>query len=391
MSQFDARLAQPRTLEELKFEVIERVKSSGYPGRGMRLEDAEAALSLITSLDPDIWAAAWMVRADQLMDQAAKARDKASSRDLYRAAYATYTMGRFPAPTSEGKQKSYEKGLDAYKGYTDTLDAPLEIVRIPFEAKEIVGYLRKPRGEGSFPLMVQCGGLDYLKEQIADEAFLFTPHGIAVFAVDMPGTGQAPILADVGSERMFSTIFDWAESRPDLDGSKMFMRGVSWGGHWATRVAFAEKDRILGANNHGGSVHNFFTPEWQLKALGTREYLMDLFGARAKIFGVTDLDEFLEYGPRMSLLHGDQIDGRCAPMLVANGVLDSQVPIADQILLLTRGDAKDGWINPKGMHMGFGGGWTAARYDNEVLIPWLKKRMTIGKVEAANGANIYGN
>ena len=155
----------------------------------------------------------------------------------------------------------------------------------------------------------------------------------------------------------------------------MFMRGVSWGGHWATRVAFAEKQRLLGAINHGGAVHHFFQPEWQLKALGTREYLLDLFGARANVFGVDTLDEFLEYGPRMSLLHGDLIDQPSAPMLVMNGAMDSQVPIADQLLLLQRGDAKEAWINPRGVHMGFGAGYGPERTIREIIAPWLLKRL----------------
>jgi pimeloyl-ACP methyl ester carboxylesterase len=200
---------------------------------------------------------------------------------------------------------------------------------------------------------------------------------MCVFGMDMPGTGQAPIQADVGAERVFSRVFDWAETRSDIDSKRMFMRGVSWGGHWATRVAIREKDRLLGAINHGGAVHHFFQPEWQLKALGTREYLLDLFAARANVFGVRTLDEFLEYGPRMSLLHDDQIDKPCAPMLVMNGAKDSQVPIADQLLLLQRGDAKEAWINPKGIHMGFGAGYGPERVIREIITPWLLKRIAL--------------
>jgi pimeloyl-ACP methyl ester carboxylesterase len=290
-------------------------------------------------------------------------------------------MGRFPAAVTPGKRASYAKALNAYQRYAALLPQKLEYVRIPFEGKEIVGYFRKPEGEGPFPLMVQCGGLDFLKEQVADEALSYLPHGLSVFAVDMPGTGEAPIKADVGAERMFSRVFDWAEERPDVDSTRMFMRGVSWGGHWATRVAFAEKDRILGAINHGGAVHYFFQPEWQLKALGTREYLLDLFGARSNVFGVETLDEFLEYGPRMSLLVDDQIDRPSAPLLVMNGALDSQVPIADQLLLLQHGDAKEAWINPRGMHMGFGGGYGPERTIHEIIVPWLLKRLALHDAE----------
>lgn len=375
MSLSDPRIAPPRTLEELREDVLRRINGNGYPGRGIRLADAQTAMAALPSLEPDDWAQVWMDAADRVTEQAEQAASADEQRDLYRAAYATYTMGRFPAATTPGKQTAYDKALNAYMRFTDLLPNKLEVVRIPFEDSEIIGYFRKPDGAGPFPLMVQCGGLDYLKEQVAEEALSYLPHGICVFALDMPGTGQAPIKGDVGAERVFSRVFDWAEQRAEIDVTKMFMRGVSWGGHWATRVAIAERGRLIGAINHGGAVHHFFQPDWQLKALGTREYLMDLFGARANVFGVKTLDEFLEYGPRMSLLKDDMIDRPCAPMLVMNGAKDSQVPIADQLLLLTRGDAKDGWINPNGVHMGFGAGWGPERTIREIIVPWLLKRI----------------
>lgn len=375
MSTPDPRIAAPRTLDELREEVIKRVTNNGYPGRGIRLADAERAMGELTSLDPDEWASVWMTVGDDVIAEAERAADTDEKRELYKTAFATYTMGRFPTPSTPGKKASYDKALDAYMHYAELLPEKLEVIRIPFEGKEIIAYLRKPEGEGPFPLMVQCGGLDFWKEQVADEALSYLPHGIAVLGMDMPGTGQSPIKADVGAERVFSRAFDWAEERDDLDSTRMFMRGVSWGGHWATRVAFAEKDRILGAINHGGAVHNFFQPEWQLKALGTREYLLDLFGARANVFGVETLDEFLEYGPRMSLLIDDKIDGPSAPLLVMNGAKDSQVPIADQLLLLQRGDAKEAWINPKGIHMGFGAGYGPERTIKEIIVPWLLKKL----------------
>ena len=378
MDLHDPRIAKPRTLDELKADVIDRVKNNGYPGRGLPLASAEAAMNALQTLDPDDWAAVWMDEADKLVDRAHGTADPRARGESFKQAFGLYTMGRFPARTTPGKRAAYERSLEAYLAYTATLSEPMEVVRIPFEDKEIIAYFRKPDGPGPFPLMIQCGGLDYLKEQIADEALLFTARGFAVLAMDMPGTGQAPILADVGSERMFSRAFDWAEGRADIDATKMFMRGVSWGGHWATRVAFAERHRILGSINHGGAVHHFFSPEWQLKALGTREYLMGLFDARSAIFGVRTLDEFLEYGPRMSMLVDDKVDGPCAPMLVMNGVRDSQVPIADQILLISRGDPKDAWINPRGMHMGFSADWSAARVDTEIIIPWFRRRIEFG-------------
>jgi esterase FrsA len=375
MSHMDSRIAPPRTLEELRQDTVKRITANGYPGRGVRPADAQIAMAALKTLDPEDWAKVWMDAGDRVTEEAEQAANPEDQRTLFQNAYGAYTMGRFPAAVTPGKQASYDKALVAYLRYADLLPKKLEVVRIPFEGKEIIGYFRKPEGDGPFPFMVQCGGLDYLKEQVADEALSYVAHGLCVLGIDMPGTGQSPIKGDVGAERVFTRVLDWAEQRPEIDATRMFMRGVSWGGHWATRVAIAEKDRLLGAINHGGAVHHFFQPEWQLKALGTREYLLDLFAARANVFGVKTLDEFLEYGPRMSLLKDDLIDRPCAPMLVMNGAKDSQVPIEDQLLLLQRGDAKEAWINPKGIHMGFGAGYGPDRVIREIIAPWLLKKI----------------
>jgi dienelactone hydrolase len=370
-----AGIAPPRTLPELKAEVILRAGKQTYPLDGVALADAEIAMADLKSTSPDEWARVWIARGDAKIQQAQAARPT-NQAQLYRAAWALYSVGRFPAPTSPGRRLSYSKALDAYRAFVARIDPPLEVVRIPFEGHEIVGYLRSPPNAGGpSPLLISTGGIDNLKEQVAHQGLVFLDHGFAVFAVDMPGTGESPVKADAGAERVFSRVLDWARTRPEIDAQRIFFKGGSWGGHWATRMALSEKDRLLGAISQAGPAARFYTEEWQMKALGTREYLLDLFDARAAIYGVSTLPEFLAYGRRLSLLNDGLIDQPSAPMLVINGALDTQVPIDDQFLLLTRGDAKDAWINPKGLHMGFGGGWDRRRVDEKVIIPWMNRMM----------------
>src|SRR5438067_4702765 len=71
--------------------------------------------------------------------------------------------------------------------------------------------------------------------------------------------------------------------------------GPSWAGHWAALMAYRERDRIRGSVVHGVGIHGYFQPEWQKKGLATREHLFDLFPARASVYGVSNLDEFLTY------------------------------------------------------------------------------------------------
>jgi fermentation-respiration switch protein FrsA (DUF1100 family) len=189
----------------------------------------------------------------------------------------------------------------------------------------------------------------------------------------MPGTGEAPIKIDVGSETMYSAVIDYLLTRPDVDAKKLAVIGASWGGHWAALLGFTEKDRLKGAVVWGGPAHRYFQREWQERALGTREYLFDLFAARAAVYGTSTLDDFLNYGPRMSLEARGFIGKPSAPMLLINGEKDSQVPIDDLYLLLQTGSPKEAWVNPQGGHIGRGPGWPDGKILTDVALPWLTR------------------
>ncbi len=137
------------------------------------------------------------------------------------------------------------------------------------------------------------------------------------------------------------------------------------------RIAFA------GAVVQAGPVHGYFQPDWQRKALGTREYLFGLFEARAAVYGVKTLDEFLAYGPRMSLKDSGWLDKPSAPMLVINGRNDTQVPIDDLYLLLNAGDPKEAWVNPRGGHMGRTPQLTDQKIFETVTLPWVVRRLSM--------------
>src|SRR2546422_9315912 len=169
---------------------------------------------------------------------------------------------------------------------------------------------------------------------------IYLKSGVGVFGVGMPGPGQAPILVDVGAERMFSRALDYLQTRPEIDAKRIVVQGRSWSGYWAAVLAYTEKDRLRGAVVHGVGIHEYYAPDWQKKSFSTREYLFDVYPARASVYGTKSMDEFLAYGPRLSLLARGMLERASAPMLLVNGERDSQQPIADLYLLMKHGDPK---------------------------------------------------
>jgi len=373
-----AQIAPPRTLDELKAEILSRAERNAYPLTGLKLDDVRDALGKITSLDRDEWAAAWSAPAARHL--AAGQSEEASGRikeaqASYVQAWRTYSFARWPVTNSPGKERAYAAAVDAFQRYARHLDPPLETVRIPFEGKEIVGYLRLPKGVRPAPLVLTISALDSRKEDNVEQGEHFIRRGIAFLALDMPGTGQAPIKIDVGAERIFSRALDYVAGRPEIDARRVVVKGGSWSGYWAAVLGIVEKDRLKGAVVQGGPIDHYFQPEWQTKALGTREYLFDLFPARASVYGVTTLEEFLAYGPRMSLKARGLIGKPSAPMLLVNGEHDSQVPIADLNLLLHSGSPKEAWVNPGGGHMGRSAEWPDRKIFEAVVAPWIERQL----------------
>src|SRR5882762_1276349 len=348
-----AQIAAPRTLGELKAEVRE-------------------ALGSLKTLDRDEWASAWSAIGDRHMAQARKAESNpAEASKHYKYAFEYYLFARFQLENSPGKVRAYDKALGAFAAYAKLQDPPIEIVRMPFEGKEIVGYLRLPNVRPA-PLVVTIGGLDSRKENASFRSDAYLAHGVGTFSFDMPGTGQSTVRQVVpGAEREFTRVLDWIATRPDLDAKRVVVYGGSWGGHWAARLAYLERERIRAAVVQGGPVHEYFQPEWQKKAVGTREYLFELFEARAAIYGAKTLDDFLAYGPKMSLKTAGWLDKPSAPMLVINGMRDTQMPVEDLFLLMRSGSPKDVSINPQGGHMGRNVAISDQKIFETVTLPWV--------------------
>jgi len=367
-----------RTIDEIKAEAIRRAEVGQYPLIGLDPADVREALNSVHTRDKDEWAAAFMGVADRYMNQAKslETTDPAKANADYIRAWRLYSFGRWPVPASPGKQRSYEKALEAFRAHARFWDPPMEIVKIPFEGKEIIGYLRLPKNTtGPVPLVLAVNGLDSRKEDLAESFSAILPFGVGYLAVDGPGTGQNPIKVSENADRVLSRVLDYIATRPEIDKNRVAMHGVSWGAYWATKMAIVERARLRGASAQSPPIDTFFQKEFLTNSLlGNREYLFDQVPALMAIFdNVHTVDEMAEVLPKMSLVKQGLLGKPMAPMLILAGVLDTQVPISDIYLLLDKGDVpKTAWVNPQGGHLGRQVGvWPDPRIFKEVIIPWL--------------------
>jgi len=365
--------APERTIDEIRVEAQARAERGNYPMIGLDPADVRDALAQIHTRDPDEWAAGWSQVADRYMADALANPAHADADHL--RAWRLYYFAQWPVPSSPGKQAAYRRALDAYALHAATLDPKLEVVHIPFEGSEIVGYLRLPQAKaGQVPLILAISGLDSRKETVAETYNAILPYGVGYFAVDSAGTGQAPIKVSPTADRMFAAILDYLKTRPEIDSGHIIAHGVSFGGYWATKIAITEHGRLFGVVAQSPPVDTALHADFlHSNLLGNREYLFDVVPAFLNVVeGADSIDKLMVAFPRLSLVSLGLIGKPTGPMLIVGGAKDTQVPISDLDLLLHTGDVpKDAWINPQGGHLGREAvGWTDPVIFRQVIMPW---------------------
>src|SRR3954464_3433666 len=210
-----------RTLDELKAETQARADRHAYPLIGLKPDEVREALGRLTSMDRDEWAASWSQIGERYM----------AKKDFHQA-WLYYSFARWPVPNSPGKQRAYDKALEAYWAYAKKYDPPLEVLRVPYEGNEVVGYLRMPKTAKAVPFVIAIAGLDSRKEEMIERFGPLAERGIGVLALDSPGTGQSGVKAAAGADRSLNRVLDAVLARPGIDTRRVILYGGSYGGYW---------------------------------------------------------------------------------------------------------------------------------------------------------------
>jgi esterase FrsA len=349
----------PRTLEEAKQWLRDRLKTRRSPMAYADLERASAAIERLDGLDGANWASTW-INAAAGFEQAAQAAelngDAASASNSWFQAYAFYSVGRYPCPNHPRKQECYERARASFLKAAPRLDPPLQRVTVPFagrqdEGKEVAFYIRKPVGVSRPPVVVLWGGIDGWKEETMENAEEFLRLGFATVSVDMPGVGESPVIGSADGERQYTPVFDWIQAQSDLDGGHMGALGSSFGGYWASKLAHTHRGFLKAVVSWGGCAHHTFQPAWFSERRYPESYLMDLIETRARMLGGSTYDDYTRLISKLSLLDQGILEQPNAPLLLVNGKDDQQSTIQDLYLLLEQGGPKDARVFPGG-HMG---------------------------------------
>ncbi len=123
------------------------------------------------------------------------------------------------------------------------LSPPGERAEIPFDGAVLAGVLRRPAGPGPHPAVVLIPGLDSAKEEFRAVEQPFLDRGLATFAVDGPGQGEAEYALAIRPdwEVPGEAILDAVSAMPGVDGRRIGLWGVSLGGYYAPRLASGDR------------------------------------------------------------------------------------------------------------------------------------------------------
>lgn len=225
----------------------------------------------------------------------------------------------------------------------------------------LVGELYLPAGRGPWPGLVICHGLASRKERHADFAAFVAAQGLATLAFDLRGHGESEGKFDGRALHDVHAALAYLAGRPEVDGSRLALRGSSLGGNLAIHAAatFAEVRACVAICP---------APEQLLleglkKALASDLQLPDL--------RIDVLDAPRAWRERSLRTAVTRITPR--PLLLVHALGDELIPASySQELHDLAGEPKEIWLLPGGSH-------TSAQHDvavHERTVAWLLRALT---------------
>lgn len=216
-----------------------------FVSNGVPLTDFQEVTAAVDRWED--WCRAWSARAavhEQLGRAALDRGERLSAGEHLTRAGACYHFAKFVFVADYDQMRAaHAKAVECRNLALPLLDPPGERVAIPYAGGLLYGNLRKPAGASRPPVVVMCMGLDSAKEEMDTNESVFLARGMATLAFDGPGQGEAeydiPIRGDY--EAPVKAVFDFVETRKDLDAGRVGLWGVSLGGYYAPRACAFEK------------------------------------------------------------------------------------------------------------------------------------------------------
>ncbi|MFQ5998188.1 MAG: alpha/beta hydrolase family protein [Candidatus Bathyarchaeia archaeon] len=197
--------------------------------------------------EPDDWCAKWMDEAlvhEKIAEEAFAQGDTITAGEAFWKASLYNHYGQFMEWDNRSrKSDAIQRKVQAYNRGAPLFKPPAERIEIPFESASLPGFLRVPTDKSNPPCVLLIGGLESTKEEYYAFENLCQRRGLATFAFDGPGQGEAyyKLKARPDFEKATSVVLDYLQNRKEINSDKFGVIGRSLGGYYAPRSAAFDK------------------------------------------------------------------------------------------------------------------------------------------------------
>lgn len=212
-----------------------------FVANGVPLTDFQEVTAGLKSWDD--WCPHWAARAEiheAMGREALAAGNGLSAGQHLTTAAVCYHFGKFLFVNDMVEmRRAHDRAIECRRLALPHIRPPGARVDMAYKGSSLAGILRKPDGVDRPPVVVMCMGLDSSKEEMGAYEQLFLDRGMATLSFDGPGQGEGeyefPIRPDY--EVPVGAVFDYLETRDDIDPARIGLWGVSLGGYFAPRAA----------------------------------------------------------------------------------------------------------------------------------------------------------
>jgi dienelactone hydrolase len=292
-----------------------------FVANGVVLTDFQEVVASLSRWED--WCGAWSARAavhEELGHEALAQKRFLSAGEHLQRAGVYYHFAKFLFVHDIAQMRvAHQKAIACRQQALPHLQPAGERVLIPYESAHLAAILRKPAGVARPPVLVMASGLDSAKEEMDAYEQPFLARGIATLAFDGPGQGEGEYDFAIRGDYdvAVKAVFDWLETRDDVNAARAGLWGVSLGGYYAPRAA-AFEPRVKACISLAGPYN--MGKAWDTLPEITRE----AFRVRAKC---ASAEEARAHALTLSL---EGVASRIAcPIFIVTGKLDRVIPWQD--------------------------------------------------------------
>ncbi|MFX1538283.1 MAG: alpha/beta hydrolase family protein [Promethearchaeota archaeon] len=260
--------------------------------KGAEIGECLYAARRIKEKDAESWIREWAALADKVKKMAETALiggHVVSARECFLRASNYYRTAEYGCVPSHPRfHELWEKSVNSFHRACPLFNPPIQIIKIPFEGKELPGYFWRPdESNTNRPTLFAVGGGDSSGEEVfyLGGGSAAVRRGYNFFTFEFPGhRGTVHLYPDCvrrpDYEVPFKDAFDYLERLPGVD-DRIALTGGSFGGYVVSRVAIYEKrvkalipnSPIINVFELGQEIFQRLVetkiPRWLLKPLAT--------------------------------------------------------------------------------------------------------------------------